>query len=109
MENEKDINQDIIDEITIIYDFNKSKDFIIDDKDVENIKQELGETISKEKLFGEIFVKNNKNICKIIIGNEIRDISSYLEDYQNYVNEDKLQIKLIGINNISDASYMFSV
>ena len=98
MEKDDIINKSDTNQITIIYDFNKSKEFKIDTEYKQKAKKTVGETISKEKIFGEIFVKNNKNICKIIINNEIRDISSYLEDYQNYVNEDKLQIKLIGIN-----------
>ena len=42
-------------EITIIYDYNKSKDIIIEDR--EKVQKYLGESISREKLFGERFVK----------------------------------------------------
>ena len=59
------LNKYEINEITIIYDYNISKDIKIDDR--ERIQEELEETISREKLFGERFVKNNKNKCKIII------------------------------------------
>ena len=44
-----------INEITIIYDYYNSKDIKIDVK--ERYLKELGETISREKLFGERFVK----------------------------------------------------
>ena len=62
-----------INEITIIYDYYNSKDIKIDVK--ERYLKELGETISREKLFGERFVKNNKNKCKMIInGKKRRDM-----------------------------------
>ena len=95
-----------LDEITIIYNFNKIRKKEID-KTME-MKDDLGETISKEKLFGEIFIKNNKNKCKIIINNKEEEICSYLPDYKKYINKGKLEIKLKGIKNIIDSSYMFS-
>ena len=93
-------------EITIIYDYNKSKDIKNDDK--ERFKKVLGETISREKLFGERFVKNNKNKCKMIINGKKEEICSYLPNYHEYLNKGKLEIKLIDIKNISDISYIFS-
>ena len=95
-------------EITIIYDYNKSKDINIDIEYKEEVKKEIGETISREKLFGERFVKNNKNKCKMIINGKKKKICSYLPNYHKYLNKDKLKIKLIIIKNISDISYMFS-
>ena len=59
-------------------------------------------------MFGERFVKNNKYKCKIIINGENKDICSYLSNYHEYLNEGKLEIKLIDIKYISDISYMFS-
>ena len=106
MENNETLNKDEINEISIIYDYNKSKDIKNDDK--ERFKKELGETISREKLFGERFVKNNKNNCKMIINGKKEDISSYLPNYHEYLNKGKLEIKLIDIKNLSNASYMFS-
>ena len=68
--------------INIIYDINK-----------ENIK-----------IFGKKFVKNNRNICKMIIENKEYEIS---EEYniKNY-NKNKLEIKLKGINNANNVSDM---
>ena len=106
MTREETLNKYEKNEITIIYDYNKSKDINIEDK--ERIKKELGETISREKLFGERFVKNNKNKCKMIINGKKEEISSYLMNYHVYLNKGKLEIKLIDIKNISDISYMFS-
>ena len=57
MRNNEELNK-YENDISIIYDYNKSKDIKIDEK--ERIKKELGETISRKKLFGERFVKNNK-------------------------------------------------
>ena len=108
MKNGENYNKKYTNEITIIYDFNKSREFAIEDEFYDERTKELGDTISKEKLFGEIFVNNNKNICKIIINNEKKDLCSYLDNYKNYINENKLEIKLIGVENIIDASYMFS-
>ena len=57
------------------------------------------------KLFGNIFVKNNKNICKMIINNKEYEIK---EEYnvENY-NNNILEIKLKGINKITDMRFMF--
>ena len=60
--NVKDNN---IDEITIIYKNRKIDN--INEKLKKEMKNELGEEMSKNKLFGEIFVKNNKKNCKIVI------------------------------------------
>ena len=92
MDNEEKL---YINQITIIYDFNKQKEIKIDEEYAEEIKKELGETISRKKLFGEKFVINNKQICKMLINNEKRDICSYIENYQNYIIKDRLEIKLI--------------
>ena len=90
-----------LDEITIIYNFNKIRKKEID-KTME-MKDDLGETISKEKLFGERFIKK-----KMIINNKEEEICSYLSNYKKYMNKGKLEIKLKGIKNIIDSSYMFS-
>ena len=66
------------------------------------------ETISKKKLFGERFVKNNKNICTIIINGKEEELRSYIPNYKNYLKKGKLEIKLRGIENIKDSSYMFA-
>ena len=72
-------------EINIIYNINREKDNI--------------------RIFGPKFVENNKNICKMIIDNKEYEIT---EEYniKNY-NENKLNIKLKGINNASDISFIF--
>jgi len=63
---------------------------------------------NKIKIFGETFVKNNKNNCKILFENKSYELIAYF-DISNYCNKDNiLEIKLQGINNITNASYMFS-
>ena len=79
------INGDIS-EINIIYDIKRNEKYI--------------------KLFGSDFVRNNKNICKMIINNKEYEIRE--KYYINNNNDDKLNIKLKGINNVTDMSSMFS-
>jgi len=61
------------------------------------------------KLFGDNFVKNNRNNCTIIIdGNEYK-LFNYknIENYNHKNNSKIFKIQLIGIKNITDMSYMF--
>jgi len=82
------LNGDIL-EINIIYDINKKS------------KKE-GDYIN---IFGYQFVKKNEKNCKLIIDNKEYEIT---EEYniKKYKNN-KLKIKLEGINNITDMSFMF--
>ena len=59
------------------------------------------------KIFGNDFVKNNKNNCKIMHKNKIYKLMEYFKFNESYHN-DIFEIKLLGINNINDISYMFS-
>ena len=56
------------------------------------------------RIFGTEFVKNNKNICKMIINNKGYKI---IENYKVKNNNNKLEIKLKGINNVTNMSRMF--
>ena len=57
-------------------------------------------------IFGFEFVKNNINKCKMIVDNKEYEI-----DQKYYIgnnnNNNKLNIKLKGINNVTDMSHMF--
>ena len=56
----------------------------------------------------EVFIKNNKNKCKIIYNNKIYELKEYFEDIDiNYNHKDLIKIKLIFIHNIIDMSFMF--
>ena len=73
-----------ISEINIIYDINGE----------ENIR-----------IFGSDFVENNKNIYKIIINNKEYKLSVSYNVKNN--NNNEIKIKLKGIDNVTNMSYMF--
>jgi len=79
-----------ISEISIVYNINKKNE-----EDEENIR-----------IFGHEFVENNENKCKMIIDNKEYKIT---EKYNitNY-NNNKLEIKLKGVNNVTNMGGMFS-
>ena len=59
----------------------------------------------KKKLFGEQFIKNNKNNCSLLINNRIHDLCEY---YENNKNKEKiLKIQLIIEKPFTNLSYMF--
>ena len=63
------------------------------------------------KLFGIDFVKNNKNICKIFYEEKKYELQEKF-DIKNInfekLKNDKIEIKLVGIKNITNLSNMFS-
>ena len=73
-----------------------------------NIIYDIKECDKKEgriKIFGKDFVKNNINKCKIIINEKENEL---IEEYNiKDNNKNKLEIKLIDIDNITDMSHMF--
>ena len=74
------------------FDINKSNEMLI----IYKIKEEENEDSEDEdkyeiKLFGEKFIENNKNNCKIIIENKEQDLIKYIEINKN---ETILKIKL---------------
>ena len=76
-----------------------------------NLKNELtiiycANNKKKIRLFGENFVKNNKNNCFLIINNKKKDLCEYYNFEKN--NEEILLVKLIETKTISDMSFMFS-
>ena len=98
-------------------------------EEIESIKRIIKETINKNrefklvyrfdkleekiKIFGEKFVENNKNNCKIYINNEEQELNEYYlvkKDAIDYdIQDNALNIKLI-VNediNITNMSYMF--
>ena len=75
------------DEITLIYNIDKNSDFI--------------------KIFDSEFVNNNKNNCKIIFKNKEYELSENLKINIEDNKEEKLEIKLKGVNSIINANRMF--
>ena len=91
-------NNDIID----IY--NKIYNKIYNNNDDNIIIYKIDENKDKIKIFGSDFVKNNKNIIKL----EIEGKEYELIDYYKINNKNKyLKIKIKGIENVTNMSYMF--
>ena len=92
-----------------IVNINKTNEMIIiykiNDEDNEDNEDNQDEDKYKIKLFGEKFIENNKNNCKIIIDNKEQDLIEYLK-----INKNKkiLKIKLKKIKAITNMSYMFN-
>ena len=60
------------------------------------------------RIFRKKFVIHNKNKCQIIYKDKIYNIKEYFEDIDNNSHqEDLIKLKLTGIKNIKDLSYMF--
>ena len=59
------------------------------------------------RLFGEDFVKRNKNNCKLIIDGKEQELKEKYSFGIFSSKKDILEIKLKGIENITDMSYMF--
>ena len=64
------------------------------------------------KIFGyneynDCFLKSNKDKCKIEYNNKEYELNEYFNIDNLNINNNIIAIKLIGINNIINASYMF--
>ena len=102
----KDINN-VLEEKNIKTKFNKMVDIyekMISGKSI-TIIYEIYDDNKETNIFSEEFVKHNKNNCTMIIDEKIYKLTSkfYTKDY----NKKELTVKLKGIQNITDASYMF--
>ena len=63
------------------------------------------ETMNNIKILGKEFVKNNKNKIKLIINNKRHILNEFITN--NNIGINKIKIKMISINPISNKSYMF--
>ena len=82
----------------------------MDNIDNNEISMEYNiEDETRIKIFGNTFVKNNKNKCKIVFENKEYDLIEHF-NIKKYSKEkyDKLNLKLRYINNITDMSCLFS-
>jgi len=57
------------------------------------------------RIFGDKFVENNKDKCKMIINNKEYELSTYISEYIK--KNESFEIKLKEIETITDMSYMF--
>ena len=102
-------SKDSVDEIKIKYtpEFKDSEQ----DDEINNIncQKEFEESFHIFKFFGEKFVEENKNKCKIIIKGKEYELKSYFGDkiYEIFETRKEMEITLKGINNITDLSHMF--
>ena len=90
---------------------NKVKNIIdIYNKMINNDINIIYNTNNKKKItiFGSQFVKNNKNNCKIIFEDKEYKLQEDFELNDNY-NKETLEIKLRGINNITNMSSIFAI
>ena len=62
----------------------------------------------KIKIFGENFVKNNKDKCSMIYEGQNLDISEYFE-IKDLKDKEQLEIKLTDLGEVTDVSYLFEL
>ena len=89
IENNQNFKIDYIDEIAIQYKIDKIKY----SKDIQ--------------IFGDKFVENNKNLCRIIFNGNEFDLCETINININQLKNNIFEIKLKGIKNVTDMSYMF--
>ena len=87
------------------YTFDKINDFDENINEIIILYKKTNER--KIKIFGKKFVKNNKKFCKIIYNKEEYFLNENFPVENLKPNEDILEIRLIGIRNITDMSFMF--
>ena len=123
-----DINQilfekDIKNKINSIYDIYKKisikpiKTFILISmkggnrnnlyNDEITIKYKIDRNKKKLIIFGNEFVKNNKDNCKLLINNNLTDLTSFLDLNSYNIENDFLEIKLRIFDDLKDLSHMF--
>ena len=99
--NEKD-NKEISNQIMISNEIKNN-----DNKDEITIKYKVNKDDKEIKIFGETFVKNNKDKCKYIYEGKENELNEHF-DLSNYnKSKDILEIKLIGLKNVTDMSHLF--
>ena len=117
--NNNNIKDKLFDILNLYESINKDKQQFINIKKTENnidskINDKLNETTiiykinnkeSKLKLFDEIFVKNNKDNCYILINGEKSELKENIDI--NKIKGSKLEVKLYETKTITDMSYMF--
>ena len=70
---------------------------------IDNIKK-----LKDIRILGDKFVKNNKNICKIVINGNEFEICKKININLNQLKNNIFEIKLKGIKNVTNMSYIFN-
>ena len=104
---------DIFGDISDIFQDNTYKEFIpkilkIYDKMNKNEIDLIYNKQNNEndiKIFGDDFVSKNKDLCKIIYNNKEYDLTQKIDCKD--IKDNRLKIKLKGINNVTDLTSMF--
>ena len=88
---------------------NKNNETIMNfENNYMTIRYKINKNSNYIKIFGRDFINKNKNICNIIYNNKVYKLMEYFDYNDVYKINDILEIKLLGINDITDLSYMFS-
>ena len=104
---------------TIIENINDKKNLEKNKELMENSNENINEIIIRYKIdnikhlkdiriFGGEFVKNNKNICKIIINGNEFELCKTIDININQLENNIFELKLKGIKNVTNMSYIFS-
>ena len=72
------------------------------------IKYRIKNNENKVKIFDIKFVKNNNKLCKLFINGKEKELCSYLEIKEFNLKKNIFEIKLKGLSNITNMSYMFN-
>ena len=73
------------------------------------IRYKVKEYIYKLKLFDNYFVTNNEKNCKLLISGKCKDLTEYYKyTFNELINDDTLEIKLIETKKIINMCQMFS-
>ena len=76
--------------------------------ELSKISYKIDKKVEKIKIFGETFVKNNKDKCIIIYKNNIFPLPEYFPiKLIDTINEDRLEIVLREFVEINDKNFMF--
>jgi len=76
-------------------------------KDEMRIKYKI-DNPKEIRLFGDKFVENNKNKCKIIIDKKEGNLFAWWEVDKEYKNEEFLEITLKGLTKVTNMSHIFN-
>ena len=85
----------------------KDETYLDENNDEININYYIFRNEENVRIFGSNFVKNNRNICKIIYDGNEYELQESLNLNQFKLKDNMLKIKLKNINQITNMSYMF--